>query len=84
MVKSRESAQGETVPLPRARHFHGRGLKKTPRLADPRRRPLKYLFLKDLAGNESKNEPKILRNLLIYKYLTDKSLFLKDLALLVR
>ena len=41
---------------------------------------LKYLFLKDLAGNDRKNLPKIRTNLLIYKYFTDKSLFLKDLA----
>lgn len=43
-------------------------------------RPLKYLFLKDLAGNKPKNNPKIEANLLIYKYFTYKSLFLKDLV----
>jgi hypothetical protein len=45
---------------------------------------LKYLFLKDLAGNKPKNKRRILSNLLIYKYLTAKSLFLKDLAFLAR
>jgi hypothetical protein len=42
--------------------------------------PLKYLFLKDLAGNQPKNRPGMRSNSLIYKYLTPKSLFLKDLA----
>jgi len=42
-------------------------------------RPLKYLFLKDLAGNAPKNKPKMPANSLIYKYLACKSLFLKDL-----
>jgi len=46
--------------------------------------PLKYLFLKDLARNEIKNKLKIQAKLLIYKYLTGKSLFLKDLASLAR
>src|ERR1035437_9086292 len=32
--------------------------------------PLKYLFLKDLAGNSRKNRPEIRANLLIYKYFT--------------
>jgi hypothetical protein len=42
--------------------------------------PLKYLFLKDLAGNDPKNKPKIPANSFIHKYFTGKSLFLKDLA----
>src|ERR1019366_1803890 len=42
--------------------------------------PLKYLFLKDLAGNGRKNRPEIRANLLIYKHFTSKSLFLKDMA----
>ena len=41
---------------------------------------LKYLFLKDLAGNSRNNRPEIRANLLIYKYFTSKSLFLKDMA----
>jgi hypothetical protein len=41
---------------------------------------LKYLFLKDLAGNGRKIRPQIRHKLLIYKYFTRKSLFLKDLA----
>ncbi len=47
-------------------------------------RTLRYLFLKDLAGNEVKNKPEIQANSLIYKYFTSKSLFLKDLASLTR
>jgi hypothetical protein len=41
---------------------------------------VKYLFLEDLAGNDRKNLPETRANLLIYKYFTNKSLFLKDLA----
>jgi hypothetical protein len=33
-----------------------------------------------MAGNIRKNRPEIRANLLIYKYLTSKSLFLKDIA----
>jgi hypothetical protein len=42
--------------------------------------PLKCLFLKDLARNEPKNKLKSNAKLLIYKYFTYKSLFLKDMA----
>jgi hypothetical protein len=43
-------------------------------------KPLKYLFLNDLAGIQPKNKAEIQANSLIYKFFTSKSLFLKDLA----
>jgi len=52
--------------------------------SQPLPNPLKYLFLKDLAGIKSKNNLQTLSNSLIYKYFNDKSLFLKDLAFFTR
>src|ERR1039457_1901860 len=55
-----------------------RPLSRTPaRVASPSS-PLKYLFLKDLAGSDPNKKPEIRPKLLIYKYFTSKSFILKD------